>query len=319
MLSYCFIEKTAKMRNLCALFVLLIIWTREGVSLPHIYKEFKCAGDSGNVCETGLCYDALGFYENGQNVGCAQEQMCTKAGCLMYKGVFTCCCANRFCNGKTEMLMKSKFEMFKQNRGRWPTNLPPRIFARNITAVPPTESPDVRKAPTRKITTTTEAGQQKVVDEKLLSPPLESSSSISTTTQIANLPPSKPQPKPLIIEQEVKLSSFPPKQLQEEAKVDGDSIEKDNERTTRSYLAQKDGTTARPPTHREEHYPSNFPWYAVTIVGFITASIIGTLGYFAYQRFRKWQATKGRRTPSDSMRHPSSSVDSSLLAEEARR
>jgi hypothetical protein len=48
--------------------------------------------------------------------------------------------------------MLAKYQMFKQNHGLWPMNLPPRIFARNATTLPSQKEAEVRLAP-RKTTT----------------------------------------------------------------------------------------------------------------------------------------------------------------------
>lgn len=172
--------------------------------------------------------------------------------------------------GKTEMLMLAKFEMFKKNKG-WPTFLPPRIFARNITISTSNrdqtaEPPDVRMAPPRQSTTLVEPTKlptqrtTKFVAESTEKPDkittsvnehlIHTSTSSSTTTKIANLPPDKPHPRPLIIEQEIKLPSSNQKQPDLAA-------EKDSERTTRSSSAQTQGTsTAQSTTTTQKQRPA---------------------------------------------------------------
>lgn len=72
-------------------------------------------------------------------------------------------------------------------------------------------------------------------------------------------------------------------------------------------------------TNREQAHPKSFPWYYVTIVGFVIASIIGALGYLGYKKFKQWKLKGGRSSPADSADsiRNASSVDSSRISAEA--
>ncbi|KAI6229341.1 hypothetical protein M3Y95_00520900 [Aphelenchoides besseyi] len=343
------------------LLVLLFLWTSTIVitEAAPFSTEFKCAGDNGRTCESGFCYDSLIMPEGNQEAGCATEDQCTEVGCFMASGRFTCCCAkNRFCNGKSNSLMWSKFRIFRNNGDSWPTFVPPRLFARNVTTESPKpkllntkiESKDIRLAPPRRTTETTpQTREPKKVASNTQTPqttttrtsstfvdstsvttttPLDtstttefavlSSSSTSQTTPkfVQETTGTQSEAKPTIVAEETKKSSHP--------STFGFSIVSPNEseRTTRSYTSTSSGssttkrksTTQSPPrietitaVHKSEvNYPRSFPWWYITIAGFVISLIIFALIYVSIRKYRQRQR---------SVTTARNSVDSSQLSD----
>jgi cobalamin biosynthesis Mg chelatase CobN len=179
------------------------------------------------------------------------------------------------------------------------------------------ETSEIRLAPVRKPTTQASTTPQKqTTSGETVAIKTTTPISSSTTTKIAVLTTPKEQPKrPLIVEQEVKTTSVEPKKL---------DPPKDNERTTRSYSSSS-SATSKPPkkqtknepkvekvkaTHRTESYPKSFPWYAVTIVGFIFSLIIFGIVLLIIRKIRQQKASAAHN---DSL--PNTSLDSSRISE----
>ncbi|KAI6189214.1 hypothetical protein M3Y98_00438600 [Aphelenchoides besseyi] len=325
-------------------FILLCASSIATTEAAPFTTEFKCAGDNGRTCESGFCYDALIMPEGTQEAGCATEDQCTEVGCFMASSRFTCCCArNRFCNGKSNSLMWSKFRIFRNNGDSWPTFVPPRLFARNVTTESPkpkimntnVESKDIRLAPPRRTTETTPQTREpkKVVSNSQTpqttttrtSSTFADSFSVtttipldtSTTTEFAVLSSSSTlqlQTTQKFVQEttgkqsEVKLTTV----TEETKKLShpstfGFSIVSPNEseRTTRSYTSTSSGssttkrkfTTQSPPrietitaVHKSEvNYPRSFPWWYITIAGFVISLIIFALIYVLIRKYRQRQ------------------------------
>ncbi|CAD5222758.1 unnamed protein product [Bursaphelenchus xylophilus] len=339
--------------------------------LPKPPRPFKCAGDTDRVCETGFCYDALGFYEGGKNVGCAPPDMCQNNDCFMYKEVFTCCCNTRFCNGKTDSLMYSKYRRFQDNNNVWPTFFP-RLHVRNVTTVPQPadDNREVRLSPlkttttfpdksttfgttVKKIvpaghpehTTTTIQKQAEVATTTLKSTTVKRIETQPPTTTKATVAPTTTSTSTQKLEVTTKAQ---PKTVQpvaaEDSDFDDDVDDEFDLRTTRSNNNRERPTTSPtttrkattksrrpntvpphptfipateapviPPKQRETHVQQAFPWYYVTIVGFIIACVLFGIVVYAIRWCRARKADADRRHSNDSA--PNSSLDSSRVSD----
>ncbi|KAI6223591.1 hypothetical protein M3Y99_01448300 [Aphelenchoides fujianensis] len=322
------------------LFVLVLAIAVGIAAAAPFTTDFKCAGDSGRTCDSGFCFDTLVFPEGTQEVGCAEPGQCSQVGCFMAENRFTCCCAkNRFCNGKSDSLMWSKFRIFRSNGNSWPTFVPPRIFARNVTTEAPktkvvdtnVDAKDIRLAPPRR-TTTEAAARKSEAKAKPQTTTTRTSSTFETSTESAAAITDSTTTEFAV------LSSSTAARAQAEPKIVKENVEKPTERKEPPAAAHSTTTVGQPASsgrlldgggrpndsllhvgrleHRQLHhqakksaevdYPRAFPWYYVTILGFIISLIIFALLWWLVRKIR------ARRRADNSARN---SVDSSQISD----